>query len=149
MPLRHAQRPGLEGHRSGCSWITEKQTFSTPKLMTPEIVEFLKSPLVQGDHRRAFLDLLECRYGRRFGNPWAFVEYAQAENLGLDFTAFAKQPPRETPRPQGDPAKHPHAARCRGRKVAIIAPREDSRARVRGRFHKPLPLAIGLLHAER
>ena len=67
--------------------------FSTLKLTTAEIVEFLKSPLVQGDHRRAFLDLLECRYGHRFGNQWAFVEYAQAENLGLDFTAFTKQPP--------------------------------------------------------
>ena len=71
--------------------------------------------------------LLECRYSRRFGNPWAFVEYAPAENLGLDFTAFAKQPPRETPRPQGDPAKHPHPARSRGRKVAIIAPRDEPR----------------------
>ena len=57
-----------------------------------EIVEFLKSPLVQGDHRRAFLDLLECRDGRRFGNPWSFVEYAPAENLGLDFTVFTQQP---------------------------------------------------------
>ena len=28
--------------------------------------------------------LLECRYGRRFGNPWAFVEYAQAENYFED-----------------------------------------------------------------
>ena len=43
-------------------------------------------------HRRAFLDLLECRYGRRFGNQWAFVEYAQAENLGLDFTTRVKRP---------------------------------------------------------
>ncbi|MEK6257140.1 MAG: serine/threonine-protein kinase [Planctomycetota bacterium] len=66
--------------------------FSTLKLTTAEIVEFLKSPLVQGDHRRAFLDLLECRYGRRFGNQWAFVEYAQAENLGLDFTTRVKRP---------------------------------------------------------
>ncbi len=46
---------------------------------TPEIVELLKSPLVQRDHRRAFLDPLECRYG----NQWAFVDYAQSENLGL------------------------------------------------------------------
>ena len=66
--------------------------FSTLKLTTSEIVEFLKSPLVSGDHRRAFLDLLECRYGRRFGNQWAFVEYAQAENLGLDFTTRVKRP---------------------------------------------------------
>ncbi len=55
-------------------------------------VSYQKSPLVQGDHRRAFLDLLECRYGRRFGNPWAFVEYAQAENLGLDFIIRFKRP---------------------------------------------------------
>ena len=68
------------------STISTEYAFSTLKLTTPEIVEFLKSPLGQGDHHRAFLDLLECRYGRRFGNPWAFVEYAQAENLGLDFT---------------------------------------------------------------
>ena len=76
--------------------------------------------------------LLECRYGRRFGNPWTFVEYAPAENLGLDFTACAKQPPRQTPRPQGDPAKHPHPARSRGRKAAIIRSREATAANSRG-----------------
>ena len=72
--------------------VSTDHAFSTLKLTTAEIVEFLKSPLVQGDHRRAFLDLLECRYGRRFGNQWAFVEYAQAENLGLDFTTRVKRP---------------------------------------------------------
>ena len=88
----------LRGLRSsGTQWDTAAtaptaHTDSTLKLTTAEIVEFLKSPLVQGDHRRAFLDLLECRYGRRFGNQWAFVEYAQAENLGLDFTTRVKRP---------------------------------------------------------
>ena len=53
--------------------VSTDQAFSMLKLTTAEIVEFLKSPLVQGDHRRAFLDLLECRYGRRFGNPWVFA----------------------------------------------------------------------------
>ena len=72
--------------------IFTDHAFSTLKLTTPEIVEFLNSPLVQGDHRRAFLDLLECRYGRRFGNQWAFVEYTQAENFGLDFTTRVKRP---------------------------------------------------------
>ena len=56
-------------------------------------VSYQMSPLVQGDHRRVFLDLLGCRYGRRFANPWSFVEYAPAENLGLDFTVFTQQPP--------------------------------------------------------
>ncbi|HVC92208.1 MAG TPA: serine/threonine-protein kinase [Pirellulales bacterium] len=69
-----------------------EHAFSTLKLTTPEIVEFLKSPLTHGDHRRDFLDLLECRYGHRFGNQWAFVEYAQAENLGLDLTTRLKRP---------------------------------------------------------
>ncbi|HVC92207.1 MAG TPA: protein kinase [Pirellulales bacterium] len=72
--------------------VSTEHAFSTLKLTTPEIVEFLKSPLTHGDHRRDFLDLLECRYGRRFGNQWAFVEYAQAENLGLDFTTRVKRP---------------------------------------------------------
>ena len=76
--------------------VSSDHPFSTLKLTTPEIVEFLKSPVVPGDHRRAFLDLLEYRYGRRFGNPWAFVEYAPAEILGLDFTACAQQPVRTT-----------------------------------------------------
>jgi serine/threonine protein kinase len=69
-----------------------ERAFSTLKLTTPEIVEFLKFPTTLGVNRRAFLDLLERRYGRRFGNQWAFVEYAQAENLGLDLTTRAKRP---------------------------------------------------------
>jgi len=68
------------------------QEFLTLKLTTQEVVEFLKSPMKNGPERRAFLDLLECRYGRRFGNQWAFVEYAQAENLALDFTTRVKRP---------------------------------------------------------
>jgi|GEM_PF-3211738 len=72
--------------------VSTEHAFSTLKLTTPGIIEFLKSPLIYDSDRRDFLDLLECRYGRRFGNQWAFVEYAQAENLGLDFTTRAKRP---------------------------------------------------------
>ena len=87
----HAARAVLSNdHKSATS--STKHAFSTLNRTTPEIFEFLKSPLVQRDHRRAFLDLLECLYGRRFGNQWAFVAYAQAENLGLDVTTRVKRP---------------------------------------------------------
>ncbi len=64
----------------------------TGTLTTQEIVEWLKFPAVIVPRRRDFLDLLECRYGRRFGNHWEFVEYAEAEKLGLDFTSRMKRP---------------------------------------------------------
>ena len=46
--------------------------------------------------RRVILDHLQRRYGRRFNTVWAFVRFAQAEHLGLDFT---------TPPVRPDPAK--------------------------------------------
>ena len=92
-----------------------------------EIVEFLKSPLVQGDHRRAFLDLLECRDGRRFGNPWSFVEYAPAENLGLDFTVFTQQPrsPNSRVHPTAAFTQQPRARNSRVRETATRVKRPD------------------------
>jgi hypothetical protein len=42
------------------------------------------------------LDHLERRYDRRFNTVWAFVRFAEAEELGLNFATPAVRP---------DPAK--------------------------------------------
>jgi hypothetical protein len=67
------------------------------RLTTPELVELLKMPTCFGKARRAVLDHLGNRYGRRFGNDWAFVRFANEQNLGLDFTTPPKRPdPKES-----------------------------------------------------
>jgi hypothetical protein len=53
---------------------------------TPELVEVLKQPTCIGPARRVILDQLENRYQRKFSDHWAFVRFAQEQNLGLDFT---------------------------------------------------------------
>ena len=54
-------------------------------------VELLKDPLCVGPARRVILDQLEHRYQRKFADQWAFVRFAQEQQLGLDFTS----PPKE------------------------------------------------------
>jgi hypothetical protein len=56
-------------------------------LPTTELVELLKHPLCVGKARRSVLDVLGWRYGRRFDDQWDFVEFAEAQKLGLDFTS--------------------------------------------------------------
>ena len=59
-------------------------------LATPELVELLKQPTCIGPARRVILDQLANRYRRPFADQWAFVRFAQEQNLGLNFTS----PPR-------------------------------------------------------
>jgi tRNA A-37 threonylcarbamoyl transferase component Bud32/tRNA 2-selenouridine synthase SelU len=65
------------------------------RLSTPELVELLKQPTCIGPARRVILDQLEHRYRRPFADHWAFVRFAQEQNLGLDFTT----PPKRLVRP--------------------------------------------------
>jgi hypothetical protein len=62
------------------------------RLSTPQLVELLKYPTYVGYARRLILDQLENRYGRKFADHWAFVRFAQQQNLGLDFTTPPKRP---------------------------------------------------------
>ena len=74
---------------------------------------------MNANEMRAFFGLLELPARQspcRFGNPWAFEEYAPAENLGLDFTVFTKQPGARNSRrmkhlePKAILQTNPHAA---------------------------------------
>jgi hypothetical protein len=67
------------------------------RLTTQELVDLLKMPTCFGKARRAVLDHLGNRYGRRFDNHWAFVRYAREQGLNLDLTTPPKRPdPRES-----------------------------------------------------
>ncbi len=56
----------------------------------PDLVDLLKMPTCFGGARRAVLDRLGNRHGRRLVNHWAFVRFATEKGLDLDFTT----PPR-------------------------------------------------------
>jgi hypothetical protein len=56
-------------------------------------VDLLKQPSCVGASRRVVLDALEVRYGERFADPWAFVQFATDRKLGLDLSS----PPQLTP----------------------------------------------------
>ena len=62
------------------------------RLTTQELVELLKMPTCFGPARRVVLDHLGNRYGKRFVNHWAFVSYAQEQELDLDFATPPKRP---------------------------------------------------------
>jgi tRNA A-37 threonylcarbamoyl transferase component Bud32 len=57
------------------------------RLSDQELVELLKHPLCVAAARRAVLDHLEARHGRKFADQWEFVRYAEEQKLGLDFTS--------------------------------------------------------------
>jgi len=57
------------------------------RLTTRELTELLKQPTCIGPARRAILEELENRCRCRFADQWAFVRYAQENNLGLDLSA--------------------------------------------------------------
>ena len=65
------------------------------RLSTQELVELLKMPTCFGPARRVVLDHIGNRYGQRFINHWAFVRFAQEQNLGLDFTTPPIRPVRQ------------------------------------------------------
>jgi tRNA A-37 threonylcarbamoyl transferase component Bud32 len=71
------------------------------RFSTQELVELLKQPTCIGPARRIILDQLANRYRRPFVDQWAFVRFAQEQNLGLDFTS----PPQRLVAPVGGGAK--------------------------------------------
>jgi hypothetical protein len=80
------------------------------RLSTPELVELLKQSTCVGLARRVLLDQLQNRYRRPFADQWAFVRFAQEQNLGLDFTSPPKRlvrPSVSGPRPTGATATPP------------------------------------------
>ena len=96
-----ADRPGVGFRRKPddgltllAAWPTLQPALkpSPPGLPTPQLVELLKHPLCVGEARRAVLDQLGGRYGRRFGDQWDFVEFAEGRKLDLDFTAPPRRP---------------------------------------------------------
>ena len=78
------------------AFLIFRSVSASPYPTTPQLVELLKMPTCFGAARRVILDHLERRYHRRFNTVWAFVRFAEAERLGLDFT---------TPPVRPDPAK--------------------------------------------
>jgi hypothetical protein len=62
------------------------------RLSTQQLVELLKYPLCVDQARRIVLEQLENRYRRPFADHWAFVRFAQQQNLGLDFTTPPRRP---------------------------------------------------------
>src|SRR5262249_18107777 len=63
-------------------------------------VELLTQPTCIGPAGRAILDQLENRYRRKFADHWAFVRFAQEQNLGLDFTSPPRRIALQTSRPE-------------------------------------------------
>jgi hypothetical protein len=84
----------LSGRRSGCHHgrCVRGQLKSATRRSTPDLVELLKQPTCFGPARRVILDQLENRFRQKFADHWAFIRYAQEQNLGLDFTSPPKRP---------------------------------------------------------
>src|SRR5262249_10274154 len=62
------------------------------RFSTQELVDLLKHPLCVDEARRVVLEQLENRYRRTFADHWAFVRFAQQQNLGVDFTSPPRRP---------------------------------------------------------
>jgi tRNA A-37 threonylcarbamoyl transferase component Bud32 len=60
---------------------------------TQQLVDLLKLPTCVGEAQATLLVQLANRYKRPFANVWGFVEWAQKNEPGLDFTA----PPKRNP----------------------------------------------------
>ena len=63
------------------------------RLSTQQLVELLKMPTCVGEARTVILELLANRYRQPFADVWEFVEWAQKNEPGLDFTS----PPKRNP----------------------------------------------------
>jgi hypothetical protein len=63
------------------------------RFTSQQLVDLLKMPTCVGETRAVFLKLLANRYKRPFADVWEFVEWAQKNEPGLDFTS----PPRRNP----------------------------------------------------
>jgi hypothetical protein len=82
--------PADGGLFPGALWLltlaVEQAAESPPcHFSAQELVDLLKHPFCVGTTRRAILDQLENRYSTTFADHWAFVRFAQEQNLGLDF----------------------------------------------------------------
>ncbi len=56
------------------------------RLSNQDLVDLLKLPLCVGSPRRIILDQLQQRYKRTFADQWEFVQFAEDQKLGLDFS---------------------------------------------------------------
>lgn len=89
-----------------------KSTSLPCRLATQSLVELLKMPTCFGEARAVVLDHLSNRYGRRFYNHWAFVRFAEEQDLGLDFTTPPKRPdPKESVKRMLEIVSEPTAGR--------------------------------------
>jgi hypothetical protein len=63
------------------------------RALPPEVlVDLLKHPCCVSEARRLVLDALARHYQRPFADQWEFVDYAEANKLGLDFTTPPRKP---------------------------------------------------------
>jgi hypothetical protein len=84
--------PAAPGHPiAGVATLAAGHARPPCRFSTPELVELLKQPASIGHTGRIILDRLEDRYGRRFADHWAFVRFAQAQGLDLDFSSPPKR----------------------------------------------------------
>jgi hypothetical protein len=69
------------------------------RFTTQEFVDLLKMPTCVGEAQTIFLEQLSNRYRRPFADVWDFVEWAEKNEPGLDFTS----PPRRAVFAAGEP----------------------------------------------
>jgi hypothetical protein len=80
--------------RLSCAFTLTQATRPLPNwFSTQQLVDLLKMPTCVGPTRKVILDQLAKRYKRPFADVWEFVEWAQKNEPGLDFTS----PPKRNP----------------------------------------------------
>lgn len=65
------------------------------RLSAQHLVDLLKHPLCVGSPRRAVLDALEGRYGRKFADLWEFVAFAEKDHPELNLLTPPKRPEKK------------------------------------------------------
>jgi hypothetical protein len=77
-----------------------------PCRFTPQqLVDLLKMPTCVGEARTIILEQLGNRYKRPFADVWEFVEWAQQQEPGLDFTSPPKRNPLALAAERHEPGK--------------------------------------------
>jgi len=71
----------------------------TCRFITLQLVDVLKMPTSGGEVRTVFLEQLANRYKRPFADVWDFVEWAEKNEPGLDFTSPPRRPVRAAAKP--------------------------------------------------
>jgi hypothetical protein len=78
-------------HPLGAPTLLRQTREALPCRLSPQdLVNLLKRPTCVGPARRVILDQMERHYQHSFPEHWAFVRYAQAQQLGLDLTTPPK-----------------------------------------------------------